>query len=124
MGALHELWESWRERVEFVVVYIREAHPEEGWVVSPNRAEDIRINDPTTTDDRVEVAATCAINLKIRMPVLVDEIDDRIANAYGALPDRLYLIDQQGRIAFQGERGPWGFDPTALRAAIEALLSA
>ena len=115
------MWETWRDQVEFVVVYIREAHPEEGWVVSPNRDEDIRINDPTSTDDRVEVAATCAINLRIRMPVLVDEIDDRIANAYGALPDRLYLIDRKGEVAFQGEPGPWGFDPRALEAAIEAL---
>ena len=122
MGALHDLWERWQDRVTFVVVYIREAHPEEGWVVTPNRDDDIRINDPTTTDDRVEVAAACAINLKIRMPVLVDEIDDAIASAYGALPDRLYLVDQDGRIAFQGEPGPWGFDPNALEAAMAGLL--
>ncbi len=76
----------------FVVVYIREAHPEEGWVVSPNRDEGIMINDPENTDSRVEVAASCAINLKIRMPVVVDEVEDEIADAYGALPDRLYLI--------------------------------
>jgi hypothetical protein len=52
------------------------------------------------------------------MPVVVDEIDDTIAEAYGALPDRLYLIARDGTIAFQGEPGPWGFDPTALDAAI------
>ena len=122
MNALHELWETWRERVEFVVVYIREAHPEEGWVVTPNRQEEIRVNDPTSTDERVEVAATCAINLKIRIPVLVDEVNDEIASAYGALPDRLYLIGQDGTVAFQGEPGPWGFDPAALQNAMENLL--
>ena len=63
------MWETWREQVDFLVVYIREAHPEEGWVVTPNRDEGIVVNDPTTTDERVEVAASCAINLKIRMPV-------------------------------------------------------
>jgi hypothetical protein len=122
LNALHELWETWRERVEFVVVYIREAHPEEGWVVTPNRQEEIRINDPTSTDERVEVAASCAINLKIRIPVLVDEVDDEIASAYGALPDRLYLIGQDGTVAFQGEPGPWGFNPAALQSAMENLL--
>jgi hypothetical protein len=49
---------------------------------------------------------------------VVDEIEDTIADAYGALPDRLYLIDRDGTIAFQGEPGPWGFDPTALDEAI------
>ena len=55
MGALHELEERYADAVSFVVVYIREAHPEEGWVVTPNRDEDIRVNDPTDTDERVEV---------------------------------------------------------------------
>lgn len=121
MEPLHKLWETWRDQVEFVVVYIREAHPEEGWVVSPNRDQGILINDPETTEDRTEVAETCALRLKIRMPVVVDDVDDRIASAYGALPDRLYLIEKGGRIAYQGERGPWGFKPEELAQAIEAL---
>ncbi|MEM9623804.1 MAG: deiodinase-like protein, partial [Pseudomonadota bacterium] len=94
--------------------------PEEGWVVSMNRDEDIVVNDPQTLAERTEVAAACALRLKIRMPVVVDELDDNIARAYGALPDRLYLIGQGGHIAFQGAPGPWGFDPAALEAAIEA----
>jgi hypothetical protein len=114
------LAEKWGDRVEFVVVYIREAHPEEGWVVNMNRDEGIIVNDPTNNDERVEVAASCALNLKIRMPVIVDDVDDNIAAAYGALPDRLYLIGKGGHIVFQGEEGPWGFDPSALDAAIDA----
>ena len=116
------MWRRWRERVHFVVVYIREAHPEEGWVVTHNRTDDIRVNDPTTTDARVEVAASCALRLAIRMPVVVDAVDDEIASAYGALPDRLYLIGRDGRVAFQGDRGPWGFKPAELERAIEALV--
>ena len=116
------MWESWREKVSFAVVYIREAHPEEGWVITPNRDAGILINDPADTAERVEVAATCAVDLKIRMPVVVDEVDDEIANAYGALPDRLYLIACDGTIAFQGEPGPWGFTPAALEDAINKTL--
>lgn len=87
-----------------------------------NRAEGITVNDPSTDDERLEVAAACAINLKIRMPVVVDDISDEIAEAYGALPDRLYLIGQGGKIAFQGNEGPWGFDPAALNSAIETAV--
>ena len=78
--------------------------------------------DPTSNEERHEVATTCALRLKIRMPVVVDDIDDRIASAYGALPDRLYLIDTDGRVAFQGGPGPFGFEPEALERAIEQHL--
>jgi hypothetical protein len=118
---LHELWEQHRNQVDFVVVYIREAHPEDGWVVTMNREEGIAFSDPTTTDERVEAASSCAIRLKIRMPVLVDDIDDKIASAYGALPDRLYLIGKGGKVIYQGLPGPWNFDPEGLAAAIAKL---
>jgi hypothetical protein len=112
-----------RGQVDFLVVYIREAHPEEGWVVQMNRDQDITIHDPTTDAERGKVAATCAIRLAIQMPVLVDKVDDEIARAYGALPDRLYLIGKGGRVAFRGEPGPFGFKPEALEAAIEKELA-
>ena len=123
MGPLHEIWERYRDRIEFVVVYIREAHPEDGWVVKPNREQDIRFLDPKSDAERVEVAEACALRLEIRMPVVIDPIDDKIASAYGALPDRLYLIGKGGRVAFQGEPGPFGFRPAELEKAIELELA-
>jgi hypothetical protein len=117
------MWEKYRDRVDFVVVYIREAHPEDGWVVTLNRNDDIALADPTSTEERVDVAESCAIRLNIAMPVVVDEIGDTLASAYGALPDRLYLIGKGGRVAFQGEPGPFGFQPADLDRAIEAELA-
>jgi hypothetical protein len=123
LGPLHEIWRKYRDQVTFAVVYIREAHPEDGWVIDFNRQQEIAIDDPTTDAERQEVAATCAIRLEIEMPVVVDAIDDRIANAYGALPDRLYLIGKGGHIAFQGAPGPFGFQPAELETAIEEELA-
>ncbi len=124
MGPLHEIWKRYGDRVEFVVVYIREAHPEDGWVIKPNREQDIRFLDPKSDAERVEVAEACALRLEIRMPVVIDPIDDKIASAYGALPDRLYLIGKGGRVAFRGEPGPFGFKPEALEEAIGKELRA
>ena len=69
------MWERHRDQVDFVVVYIREAHPEDGWVVTMNREQGIAFDDPTTDAERGEAAATCAIQLKIRMPVVVDAVE-------------------------------------------------
>ncbi len=122
MGSLHQLSQKYAGRIDFLVVYIREAHPEDGWVVTMNRSEDIKLDDPTTTDQRTDVAESCALRLDIKMPVVVDEIDDAVARAYGALPDRLYLIGRGGNVAFQGDPGPFGFQPTDLETAIESEL--
>ncbi len=117
------MWERYKDRVVFYIVYIREAHPEEGWVVSVNRDMDIRVNDPTTDAERHDVAVACGLRLNIQMPVVIDAIDDNIARAYGALPDRLYLIGKGGRVAFQSGPGPAGFRPHELELAIEEELA-
>ena len=122
MGALEDLHGRYTPRVAFLVVYIKEAHPEDGWVLESNRGERIAIQDPTTLEQRAEVAGTCALSLRIRIPVVLDGPEDRIATEYGAWPDRLYLIGKDGRVAFQGGEGPFGFKPQELEEAIEAEL--
>jgi hypothetical protein len=116
------MWERYRDRAEFLVVYIKEAHPEDGWVEQTNRRSGIRIVDPTQAEERASVAQTCALRMRIRMPVVVDGIDNRVASVYGGWPDRLYLIGRDGRVAFQGAQGPFGFKPADLEAAIEREL--
>jgi len=60
--------------------------------------------------------------MHIRMPVLLDALDNRVARAYGGWPDRLYLVGKDGRIAWQGEPGPFGFKPEELESAIAKAL--
>ena len=122
MGALHELWREYGDRIAFFVVYIKEAHPDDGWIFPSNVEEGIHIYDPASDEERGEVAHTCAVNLQIEMPVLIDGFDNPVASAYGAWPDRLYLIGRDGRIAYQGEKGPFGFKPEELGEAIHQEL--
>ena len=123
MGELEELYDRHRDEVAFFIVYIREAHPEDGWVLADNRREEIAFADPTSLEQRAAAADACVVRLQTRIPVLLDGVDDSVALAYGGWPDRLYLIGRDGRVAFQGERGPEGFTPEDLAAAIEAELS-
>jgi hypothetical protein len=109
--------------VAFFVIYIKEAHPEDGWVLTPNRQEGIRLRDPTSASERAGVARTCATRMRVRIPVLLDRPDNRVARLYGGWPDRLYLVGRDGRIAFQGGEGPFGFEPRLLEAAIQRELA-
>jgi type I thyroxine 5'-deiodinase len=58
--------------------------------------------------------------LGIKIPAVVDWFDDSTDKAYSGWPDRLYLIDRDGRIAFKSKPGPFGFKPDDLEAAIKA----
>ncbi len=71
-----------------------------------------------TADARAEVAATCAVRLRLKMPMVVDDVDDAVGSVYGGWPDRLFLIAADGRIAYQGGEGPFGFKPEELAEAI------
>jgi hypothetical protein len=116
--------ERYSGRVAFLVVYIKEAHPEDGWVLASNRRDGIAVSDPVSGHERAEVAEACAVRLEIRMPVLIDDMDNETARQYGGWPDRLYLIGKDGRVAFQGETGPDGFRPRELEEAIAKELAA
>ena len=117
------MYERYRDRVAFCVVYIKEAHPEDGWVVTHNREAGIAVHDPTSVNERAEVAQTCAVRLQINIPVLLDGLDNEVARQYGAWPDRLYLIGTDGNVVFEGAEGPFGFKPEQLAAAIERYLA-
>jgi hypothetical protein len=105
--------------VDIFVVYIREAHPSDG--ARPDAETDVA--SPRTLDERADVARTCTVELALgEIPLLIDGMDDATERAYAAWPDRLFLIDAEGRIAYRGEPGPRGFRPDELEAAITRLL--
>ncbi|HMC88383.1 MAG TPA: deiodinase-like protein, partial [Gemmataceae bacterium] len=110
------------DQAEFLAIYVREAHPAEGWKMTSNDRVGIIINQPRKRDERVAVAQRCCSSLEITMPVLVDEIDDRVGHAYSGMPDRLYVIDRDGRVAYKGGRGPFGFKSRELEQSLIMLL--
>jgi hypothetical protein len=123
LGELEELYDRHGDEVAFFIVYIREAHPEDGWVLQANREEEIALADPVSLDERAAAASACAARVRTRIPTLLDDVDDAVASAYGGWPDRLYLVGRDGRVAFQGGRGPDGFVPAELAHAIETELA-
>ena len=101
---LNEIYGKYRDRVRFYVIYIREAHPDDGWRVPENLRQEIHIREPRRMSERKAVATLCQINLDLEMPMLADSIDNGVEESYIALPMRLYLIGRDGRIVYTGER--------------------
>ncbi len=107
-----------------MAVYVREAHPVDGWS-SPRDKEVIGvIRQPRNLLERNEVAGKCCAALSITMPMVVDALDDRVGHAYSGMPDRLYVIDREGRVAYKGGRGPFGFKPVEMEQELILTLLA
>lgn len=114
--------EAYGKQVEFFLVYIREAHPTDGWQVKQNERENILVAQPKSLPEREQVAAQMCAKLKINLPTLIDGLDDKAAKDFSAWPDRLYLVGKDGAIAYKGAPGPGGFKPEDLERAILRLL--
>lgn len=131
--SLQDLYEQYHDQVAFFNIYIREAHPVDGWwfgrfpfnvmLNMQNSRAATDVYDPKTIEERRAVAGRCEKTLQYGIPTLVDEMDDAVNTAYGALPTRLYLIDIEGRVNYAGGPGPWGFKPPELEAAIRSYLA-
>jgi hypothetical protein len=103
-------------------VYVREAHPIDGWRMESNDRVGVAVAQPKSNFQRIEAATKCHELLEMNMPVLVDEIDDRVGRAYSGMPDRLYVIDRQGKVAFKSGRGPFRFSAGEMEQALIMLL--
>jgi len=106
------------------VVYILEAHPVDAWQDEDNQKEKIAVASPTSVAERCQVAGACTTRLALRIPAIIDDLDNSTERAYTAWPDRLYLIDREGRVAYKSKPGPFGFKPADLEAALARVAPA
>ena len=124
MPALNTLYQQYRDRAAFYVVYIQEAHPIDAWQVNDNLKDDVLVASTMTVEDRLKVADICVKNLKIDLPALVDGPDNRVERDYTGWPDRLYVVDRDGTISYKSAPGPFGFKPAEVEATLKRLVPA
>ncbi|PKB70573.1 MAG: hypothetical protein BZY87_09990 [SAR202 cluster bacterium Io17-Chloro-G6] len=118
---MERLYRQYQDRVEFFVVYVQEAHPTDGWQVDANVNDGVYLRQHQSFDERDDAAQSCTIGLHISIPTLVEEMDNSIDEAYGAAPERLYLIGKDGKVIYHGGAGPHFFDLEELDGALQRL---
>ena len=105
----------------FLVVYITEAHPSDVWQMESNIKDKVVYATPKSEEDRAFIAGACVRKLGIKFPAVLDEFGNSTEKAYTGWPDRIYLIDQNGRVAYKSRPGPFGFKAKELAAALAKL---
>lgn len=104
---MRELYRRYGDRVQFLDMIVRQAHPGE------------RHGGYSSYADKLDDARRYLDEECIAWPVLVDDLDCAVQRTYGGLASAAYLIDSDGRVAFCGA---WG-QSSALTRAIDDLLA-
>jgi hypothetical protein len=114
--AVEPIYQRFGSDATFLMVYVREAHPADGWSMG------VDIKQPTSFEQRVSVAEQFCKKVAPTLPVLVDEINDPAGHAYSGMPSRLYVIDTRGIVAYKSGRGPFGFKVGEMEQALVMTL--
>ena len=115
---MNKLYDQYGDRVSFLTVYIMEAHPSDVWQMQSNIRDNVVFASPKDEEARRAVAGSCVRKLGIKFPAVVDGFDNTVEHAYTGWPDRIYLIDTDGKVVYKSRPGPFGFHPEELQAAL------
>ena len=116
------MYHRYKDRAAFLMVYIKEAHPKDGWQMRSNEDDDVLFAKASTIQDRQGVAQACCARLNLSMPCVVDTMTNTVDEKYAAWPERMFVIDRRGRIAYSGKQGPWGFKINEVKHALGRVL--
>ncbi|MEA3410016.1 MAG: deiodinase-like protein [Pseudomonadota bacterium] len=103
---LKALYREFAERVEFVMLNVREAHPGE------------HLPQPETVEEKLDHARALAHFYAMPWTVVSDDIDGHLHRSLDPKPNSAFLIDADGVIVF---RSLWASDRRGLNQALESV---
>ena len=123
------IYKKYRDDIEFMVIYVREAHPTDKWWLAEtklmrvimewaNAYPSYDLMEPETIEERRAAALACQAKLLEDMPVFVDHMDNNVDLTYVAWPTRVYFLDKEGKVHYDSGLGPYGLSPEDLDAEL------
>jgi peroxiredoxin len=80
--------------VEFLVIYVREAHPGS------------RTRPAASLDEKIKLAKEMRDAYGEQREILVDDLEGPMHQSYGSLPNMVYVVDPEGQVIY---RCDWSF---------------
>lgn len=104
--ALHDLHRRYGDRIDFVSLYVREAHPGD------------RYEQADTLEQKLGYARDYQRRDSIPWTVAVDDVDGSLHRQLDPKPHSAYIVDTDGTVAF---RTLWANDSAVLEEALAAV---
>lgn len=118
------LYRAYKNDVQFLLVYVKEAHPDDGWQMEANRRAGVIYKTPTSLQERARVASDCVKSLKFDFPCLLDDMQNSVQQMYQAWPAKTCLVDKEGKITYVTRGSPRGVNAQELEAELKRLVKA
>ncbi len=107
---LAEYYNELNAPIDFIIIYIKEAHASDGWKFDGPQYSFIA--NHKDLQDRIEAVRVMIergnITKEIKISVYCDTMDDHTNHLFRGWPERLYVFHNQ-TILFRGENGPTGY---------------
>ena len=135
MQDINALHEKYKDRVNFVGVYVSEPHATDEWPLATNnfmKWVSITSQHPVAIDIKQHLVfsqrQSAATGLKTNLlsndiPMLVDNMDNAVNNTWVGRPARLYLLAEDGTVLYNPGRGPYSFNPSLLEPVLDDYLA-
>ncbi len=128
------VYKKYRDDVEFMMVYIREAHSTDRWWLAETKfmrfvsvlSNDYPLYDikePKSIEERRVAATACRAKLLEDMPVYVDDMSNSVNQNYVGWPTRKYFLDKEGQVKYDSGLGPYGFSPDVFKDELSKYLN-
>ena len=119
-----QIYNDYKEHADFLTVYVREAHPTDEWQMKSNVKDDVCYAQPKTLEQRLAIANDFTKRFKYTLPFGIDDMSNAADLAYSSWPERIYIIDESGHIAYRGGMGPFKYKPEEARNWLAARYGA
>ena len=116
---MEQLKKEFGGRATFLVVYTAEAHPSGGWEADRNKDEKVFVAQHKSIEDRKSEATIARERLKISIPIVLDDMEDSVARAFGVQQNSLVIV-KEGKVVARQE---WA-DPHGAKRLIENVVKA
>jgi len=114
---LHKMYGELKSKVDFLCVYIAEAHGQDEWPISScrfNNGKVVKYNQPKTIEERLAIAADFVAAFQFELPLVVDEISNPFEKEYAPWPIRFFVL-QNKKIQYIAEPKNCSYDVGQLR---------
>ena len=113
------MYASYNDHIEFLIVYIREAHPN---LLKTGNKTGV-VGRPKNLDERVILASECVTKYKFTIPMVIDGMDGKVNRDYLAAPVRVTVVDIDGKVVFYAGRGPGDFRLPPVERTLKKLIA-
>jgi len=102
---MHSLLDKYSKYVNFLVVYIAEAHAINEWPLG----DFCVVNQPKTIEERITIAKQFVQDYEFRLPLVVDTMSNEFDLSYSVWPDRFFIV-KENKFSLIGKPSDRGYN--------------